>query len=636
MYDNYIINFISVGGFNRMNQLLTGFKFNIITIALTVFLIISTIISYFSSKDIQSSCEMKHDLLLNADRFMSASAYLTNEVRAFVSTGYEIHHDNYWNELVSLNNREIAIDEMKEIGVTPEELSIVEEMLNISNSLVVFEVNAIDFIKSQEISEAITTLYGEEYVNEVARLKEQSDTFLHMLQNRTSEVLVANILKGDILHILICFYTLIIIIMQVISFFKNKTLSLDTDIFSGISNRNKYMKVLEQIEKTQVGTVGIVQLDINGLNQINTEFGNKYGDKLILKTVNIMRTCFDDNVFRIGGDDFSALVINKDRSVFDNKLSQLRSVLAMNTDIDVSIGSSWCSDVKEISNQISHVNELMQVDKQSYYREDQSSKKSYRAITATELKDSIASNDFVIMLQPKTRLWDQKVVGAEALVRKKDGKGGFIPPDKFIPVYEADGMIPLLDFYVLEVVCEILKKWEDAGYPLIPISVNFSRKTILEYNVAEKIYDICKKHDISTQLISIELTEHISNISFENLKEILDSIKALGFHISLDDFGREYANLSIISNISFDEIKIDKSLIDDLADNVAVKTTIKCITEMCNAFRPTEMVIEGIETQGQIDELYTLDSRSLIVQGYYFSKPIIEADFLDYYLKANV
>lgn len=406
-----------------------------------------------------------------------------------------------------------------------------------------------------------------------------------------------------------------------------------TDLFSGLYNRNKYMQFLEQIISDQINSVGIVSLDINGLKQVNDEYGNENGDKLILKVVNVLKTCFTDIIFRTGGDEFIVLYTNGDLITFEDKVQQLRSIMNIQTDASISIGSTWCSNSNDIYKQIAYADKLMYVDKQTHYANRKSNQKSYKAIIANDLHDAIESNEFIIVLQPKIRLSDEKVVGAEALVRKKDGRGGLIPPDKFIPIYELDGVIPLIDFFVLETVCKLLVKWLKDGHPIIPISVNLSRITILEYNVDQKINNICKKYGIEPKYIIIELTEHVSNIPLANLNEILEKIKALGFQISLDDFGREYANLSILSNIIFNEIKLDKSLIDNIVSNPAIITAMQHLVKMFNSFKKTKLVIEGIETYEQFEILRESVRGIEVGQGYYFSRPLMVDDFLDYYLK---
>ncbi len=407
------------------------------------------------------------------------------------------------------------------------------------------------------------------------------------------------------------------------------------DPLTGLYNRSKYAQVINQLIADKVDSVGIVYLDINGLKQVNDTYGHEYGDKLILKTVEMMRTFFSQHLFRTGGDEFVILSVNIDRSEFEKKLSMLRTMSEDRTDLTLSIGSAFCTDTSEIYQQIAYADELMYVDKQTYYTASRSHIKTYHATVAADLNASISAGDFFVMLQPKVSVTGEKVMGAEALVRKKDQNGGFIPPDKFLPVYESDGIIHLLDFHVLDSVCAQLKKWKDDGIPLVPISVNFSRVTILEYHIAQRIYDVCKKHDIESKWITIELTEHISNILVDNLNDILEAIKSYGFKISLDDFGREYANLSILSKIAFNEIKVDKSLIDNLVSLPETSTALRCITEMCNAYRPTCIVVEGVETLEQVERLREMSDSITYLQGYFYSRPLLPDAFLQYMLKIN-
>lgn len=147
---------------------------------------------------------------------------------------------------------------------------------------------------------------------------------------------------------------------------------------------------------------------------------------------------------------------------------------------------------------------------------------------------------------------------------------------------------------------------------------------------------ICQKYDIEPQFIKIELTERICNIENTVLVEIMNSIKKCNFKISLDAFDSEYSIFTVLANIGFDEIKLDKSLIDGLTSAPAIVKAIRCVIDMCNAFRPTSMVVEGIEQQEQIDKLQELNYDSLIVQGYYYSKPIPVDDFLKFRQKTNL
>lgn len=607
------------------------FRFNLITIAFTFTLIASCILNVALSRSVQSCYEDKEILIVNGNSFMEASSYLTEEVRAYMLTGNEVHYNNYNDEVQTHKKRDIALDNIKETGLTEEELKVVNEMSAISNRLIPLEYKAMYDVKNGDFEEAKSYLYGEDYINDIQTINIAKEKFLHMLDVRTDlEISIAK-KQSNFMQIGLLCLCILIMILQIIGHKKSKNTMIEIDVFSGIYNRFKYRKAIEEIMAKKTCDVGIVIIDINGLKQVNEEYGLEYGDNLILKVVDIMKECFIENVYRLGGDEFAAFHMNGNRKEFEEKVSKLR-IMSVIKDIScVAIGSSWYENTDDILNQIAYTEELMYADKNTYYSKSQS-KTSYRAMLANELQLSIEGNDFFVMLQPKFRLLDKTVVGAEALVRKKSKKGTVIPPDKFISIYETDGVISLLDFFVLESVCKILKEWKDKGYQLIDISVNFSRVTILEANVAERINDIGLKYGVDSKFITIELTERVGNIPHSDLNEILGKIQSFGFRVSLDDFGRDYANLSILSSIPFDEIKIDKSLIDDLATNPATGNATCCIIEMCNAYRPTEIVIEGIETQAQIEKLLDFKCVLPLVQGYYFSKPITIENFVSEYI----
>lgn len=413
-----------------------------------------------------------------------------------------------------------------------------------------------------------------------------------------------------------------------ITFELNKLICLDN--FTGLHNRHKFMLDITELSKKN-NPVGVISIDINGLKQINNEYSEEYGDKLILKVANLLNSLFKKEVYRVGGDEFFVLSTQESQNYFNNAVKSLRESIQKNIDLRLSMGCTWCLNSTEITKHIQYAEELMSVDKSSYHDAIHTNTNNYRSTEAEELKKAIKNNEFVVYLQPKVCINSGEIVGAESLIRRKTKDGEIIFPDKFIPIYEADGIIQYLDYNVLKESCAILQEWKEKGLPLIPISVNFSRLTLLEFDVAKKMKKICEKYKVDPKYIKIELTERIGNISVENLQTILNDIRSQGFKISLDDFGTKYSNLIIISNIKFDEIKIDKSLIDNLVTIPETSNLLFHVAGMCNAFNKTEMVVEGIETHEQIEILKNLNCGISIVQGYYFSKPLPRDNFIDYY-----
>jgi len=176
-----------------------------------------------------------------------------------------------------------------------------------------------------------------------------------------------------------------------------------------------------------------------------------------------------------------------------------------------------------------------------------------------------------------------------------------------------------------------MNKWEAKKYKIPHICINLSRVTLMEYDIVNKISLICDKYNISHDKIIIEVTESISKMNDMFLFEVINKFRKENFNISLDDFGSDYSNLSILTKIDFDNVKIDKSIVDSINKNPKLRIIINHIINMCKELKNTKTIAEGVETKEQYDILknYGCDS----VQGYYFSKPITTKEFENKYLK---
>lgn len=245
-----------------------------------------------------------------------------------------------------------------------------------------------------------------------------------------------------------------------------------------------------------------------------------------------------------------------------------------------------------------------------------------------ELLKSIKNKEFIIYLQPKFDTQTEKIIGAEALIRKRQN-GKLIMPDKFIPQYEETGIITKLDMYVLEEVCKLQNKWRKLCFPLIPISINESRHHLKNKNHIQELEEIIKKYDADTSLIELEMTETTVVEDIKLAKNAAQSVKNLGFIVSMDDFGTGYSSFNILKDIEIDILKIDKIFFDNLEVNKRAQIIIEAIIKMCKKLQ-IKTVAEGIETTGQVEFLRKVECD--IIQGYYFSKPIPIEVFEDKYL----
>ena len=182
-----------------------------------------------------------------------------------------------------------------------------------------------------------------------------------------------------------------------------------------------------------------------------------------------------------------------------------------------------------------------------------------------ELPDAIENEDLMVYLQPKYNPQNDTLTGAEALIRWFYKGGDILSPKYFVPQFEADGTIDIIDRYVLRKVCKKFKEWKELGYPLYPISCNLSRHQISRPDLIYILCDIVDEYGVDHSLIDFEITESADFADVQYLIEVLNQLKDKGFKISMDDFGTGYSSMALLKDMPLDIIKIDKSFIDGIA-----------------------------------------------------------------------
>ena len=244
------------------------------------------------------------------------------------------------------------------------------------------------------------------------------------------------------------------------------------------------------------------------------------------------------------------------------------------------------------------------------------------------LRQKLNESRFLVYFQPKIAIDTGLLVGAEALVRYQLDENLILAPNAFIPLLEETQTISQIDFFVFEFVCLRLQKWIREGRPISPVSVNFSRYTVLEETFCQRLAELSDHYQISRDLLEIEITENALDVREEDLRKTIDAVRRSGFSVSIDDFGVEFSNLSLFSGADFD-IKLDRSLIQDIAVNEKARTLIQAMSDVCLKMK-IKLVAEGVETEEQLGILNQCHVG--IAQGFLFSKPIPVADYETKYL----
>lgn len=214
------------------------------------------------------------------------------------------------------------------------------------------------------------------------------------------------------------------------------------DVLTGLKNRNQYARILRGYESNPPDTLGVIALDINGLKGVNDTHGYEYGDYVLKHVATVLQEQFAQDLYRIGGDEFVVLCNNISKEDFQVQVVKLRSAFDADEICDVAIGFAWTFEASSLNMNtlLQQADEMCHAEKQSYYHtilsEGRSTSRS--GLTAEVLRE-IENNRFLVYYQPQISLDTGKVVGAEALVRKRAEDGSLIPPGKFIPFYEVGG-----------------------------------------------------------------------------------------------------------------------------------------------------------------------------------------------------
>lgn len=239
-----------------------------------------------------------------------------------------------------------------------------------------------------------------------------------------------------------------------------------------------------------------------------------------------------------------------------------------------------------------------------------------------ELPDAIENEDLMVYLQPKYNPQNDTLTGAEALIRWFYKGGDILSPKYFVPQFETDGTIDIIDRYVLRQVCKKFKEWKELGYPLYPISCNLSRHQISRPDLIYILCDIVDEYGVDHSLIDFEITESADFADVQYLIKVLKDLKAEGFKISMDDFGTGYSSMALLKDMPLDIIKIDKSFIDGIATGEPNNKDMLMTQDILAMSRHLGIrsLAEGVETFEQKE--YLREWGCHYIQGYYYSKPI--------------
>lgn len=236
-----------------------------------------------------------------------------------------------------------------------------------------------------------------------------------------------------------------------------------------------------------------------------------------------------------------------------------------------------------------------------------------------DMVKALKNGEFVVYMQPKYSLADSSITGAEALVRWIHPVRGLVSPVEFIPVFEHNGFIFELDKYIWEETCRQLRRWMDAGYPALPISINVSRVDFYREDLCDTLDALVKKYDIPPELLGLEVTESAYTDNPQQIIKTTNRLRTMGFRILMDDFGSGYSSLNMLKDMQVDVLKIDLKFLDNKEENDRGGNILNSVVRMAKWLR-MQVVAEGVETSKQVKFLRAIGCDQ--AQGYFYSRPI--------------
>ena len=424
-----------------------------------------------------------------------------------------------------------------------------------------------------------------------------------------------------------------------VSLLKELNNVMNYDPLTEIYSKNKFFSASKALLKANPDKqFAFLRLDIDRFKLINSFFGTAYGDRLLKHVAKRIRdfakTTECCTFGRIDADVFGIFTpyqgkeetVKQIEQAVENmkKLSasyNIMIVYGVYVVTDRSLPISFMCDRAALAAKTVKGHYMKSY---AFYDDKMRLSIENEQNIINEMSDALENHEFVPYYQPKYDVKTNKPVGAEALARWIHPTKGFISPGVFIPIFEKNGFISKLDFYIWECVCKQLKEWKDKGVPLFPVSVNVSRVNLYNPNLSKIIIELTKKYDIEPKYFNIEITESVYTDDNIMIDDITSQLRNNGFTVLMDDFGSGYSSLNVLKDVQVDMLKMDMMFMFKAKYDGRAETIISSVIRMAKWLN-IPVIAEGVDRAEQVEFLKSVGCD--YIQGFYYSKPLPVADY---------
>ena len=426
------------------------------------------------------------------------------------------------------------------------------------------------------------------------------------------------------------------------------------DPLTGLPNRTQLLNELQRLiacGKNAENRFSILFVDLDHFKEVNDTLGHTAGDQMlkIIAQRLLHGVRQNDLVGRMGGDEFVILLPGADSEVSQHIANKLLENISHPLDLGLnapylpqaSVGCAVFPDHGDTPDSlISHADEAMYAAKLGgrhravLYAASMSEDNARKLALHAELQQALVRNEFRLYWQPKLRLHDRGLVGAEALLRWHRPDGSIMTPGSFLPLAERTGLMPSIDEWVLAEVCRQLALWYASGLwqPPLRAAFNLHATSLRRKELAQLITSQLELADLPAACLELEITESalLDDPAFTAVQ--LDALRQLGLTIALDDFGTGYSSLSYLHQLPFNTVKIDQSFVAGMLEEHTKSVLVDTILDMAHRLEHC-VVAEGIETAEQ--EAALRDRGCDIGQGYLYDQALNSAQFAQSYLSSH-
>ncbi len=425
-------------------------------------------------------------------------------------------------------------------------------------------------------------------------------------------------------------------IRELLELRKQREYQLFHDLLTGLPNRALLIERLQQqlLRQTRTGeSVAVLVMDLTDFKAVNDSLGHAVGDELLKQVGPRLAASLRaaDTIARLGGDEFAILLPGTDETgaarVAQKMLAALEQAFPLEgetLDIGASVGVAVApAHATQAEQLLSRADVAMYAAKGSLsglavFSAEHERDGAGRLALMSDLRRAVDEGELVLYYQPQIDLRTGGITSVEALVRWMHPKRGLVGPDEFIPLAERTGLIKRLTRTVLTEAIRQARAWELAGLR-VPIAVNLSMRNIHDPQLPQTIAQLLQRWDARPDLLRLEMTETVLAADPERALQTMDSLRAMGVHIALDDFGIGYSSLAYLNRLPLDEIKIDRSFVIGMIDDESSATIVRATVELGHGLGYA-VVAEGVENAETRQRLTALGCDA--IQGFLIARPM--------------